>query len=94
MISAQFLHDVAGYVDGRIHKVVLNENYEITDFEVKQVDGSTAVLNYIVEASEVSLITKIELKDASDNVISSNDVNVPVQADILMLQTIEAKEAV
>lgn len=94
MINTQFLHDVAEYVDSRVAKVVLNSTYEITDFQVKEVTDNVLALNYIVPVADVSLITKIEIKDASDNQITSNDVNVPITSDTVMLQTIEVKEAV
>lgn len=92
MITAEFLHDVAEYVDTRVKKVVLNGSYEITDFEVKAVTDNVLALNYIVPMEDVALITKIELKDESDNVITSDDVHVPVTSDALMLQTVEVKE--
>lgn len=92
MIQAQFLHDVADYVDSRIEKVVLNNSYEITDFQVKAVTDSTVALNYIVPAANISLITQIDLKDPNNILISSDAVNVPVPSDTLMLQTIEVKE--
>lgn len=92
MINEQFLYDIAEYVDERVAKVVINESYEITEFEVKAVTNNVLALNYIVPASEVSLITKIELKDTENNQITANDVNVPIASDTLMLQTIEVKE--
>lgn len=92
MITTDFLHDVADYVDGRVAKVVLNGSYEVTEIEVKQVTDSTLALNYMVRVADVSLITLIELKDSSNNVISSNPVNVPIVSDTLILQTIEVKE--
>lgn len=92
MIDAQFLHDVAEFVNGRIAKVVLNGSYEITEFDVKQVDNSTVAMNYLIPASEISLLTLIELKDENDNLITSNNVNVPINADTLFLQTVEVKE--
>ena len=92
MINEQFLYDIAEYVDERVAKVVINESYEITEFEVKAVTNNVLALNYIVPASEVSLITKIELKDTENNQITANNVNVPITSDTLMLQTIEVKE--
>lgn len=92
MINTQFLTDIANYIDGRVVKVKLNETYEITDFEVKEVTNSTLALNYVVPVAELTLITKIELKDAADVVVASNDVHVPITSDTLMLQTIEVKE--
>jgi len=92
MIAQQFLNDVAGYVDSRVAKVVLNGSYEITQFEVKQVTDNTLALNYIIPAAEVSLVTLIELQDATGNVITSNNVHVPITADTLMLQNITVTE--
>lgn len=92
MIASGLLHDMAGYLDSRVAKVVINGDYEITHFEVKTVNDNVLALNYVVPVDEVSLITLIELKDAADNVLSSNAVNVPITSDHLMLQTIELKE--
>jgi len=92
MINAQFLYETAKFVDERVAKVVINESYEITEFEVKAVTDNVLAMNYIVPASEVSLITNIELKDSENNQITANDVNVPITSDTLMLQTIEVKE--
>jgi len=93
VITTSFLHDVALYTEGRVVKVVINGTHEITDFEVKRVTESTLVLNYFVTAADVPLVSLIELKDASNKVLSSNSVNVPITADTMMLQTIEVKEA-
>lgn len=92
MINASFLHDVARYVDGRVAKVVLNGTYVITNFEVKQVTGNVLALKYLIPVADVSLVTSIELKDAADNVISTNNVNIPITADHLMIQSITVKE--
>lgn len=92
MISEQFLHEIAEYVDERVAKVVLNGNYEITEFETKAVTDNTLAMRYVIPASEVSLVTKIELKSVQNEVITSNDVNVPISSDTLMLQTITVKE--
>lgn len=93
MIKAGLLHDVAEYVNGRVAKVVINGTYEITKFEIKKVTDNVLALNYIVPVANVSWITLVELKDASDRVLSSNAVNVPITTDHVMVQTIEVKEA-
>jgi len=92
MIMTAFLNEIANYVDQRVAKVVINGDYEITDFEVKRVTGNVLALKYIVPAADLSVIAKIELKDASGNVISSHDVNIPITADLLMIQSITVKE--
>ncbi len=94
MIATSLLNELAVYVDSRVEKVILNGTYTITNFEVKSVTDNVLVLNYIVPVAEVSLITLVELKDADDNVLSSNAVNVPITADHMMLQMITVKEAI
>ncbi|WP_373233313.1 ketopantoate hydroxymethyltransferase [Cohnella sp.] len=94
MINTQFLHDVAGYVDSRIAKVVLNGSYVITDFTARAVEDGMVALNYIVPVADVSLITLIELRDSDNVLITSDVVNVPLTSDTKMLQTVEAKEVV
>lgn len=93
MIVSALLNELAEYVDGRIAKVVINGSYEISSFKVKEVTDNVLALNYIVPVADVSLITSIELKDSSNNVLTSNQVNIPIVADHLMLQTIVVKEA-
>ena len=93
MIHAQFINKVAEYVEQQISKVVLNGSHEITSFEVKQVNENTVVLNYFVMANEVSHISLIEMKDAANEVITSNVVDGPVTSDTMLLQTILVKEA-
>lgn len=93
MISIELLNDITSYVYGRVTKVVLNGNYEITEFEVKAVTENVLALNYIVPVADVGLITLIELKDNANNVLTSNVVNVPITVDHMMIQTITVKEA-
>ncbi|GIO42461.1 ketopantoate hydroxymethyltransferase [Paenibacillus apis] len=92
MIASTLLSEIATLTDSKIVKVVLNETYEITNFEVKAVSGSTVGMQYIVPASVVPVVNKIELKNSSDQLVTSNDVYVPITSDTLILQTIEVKE--
>ncbi|AZK48504.1 ketopantoate hydroxymethyltransferase [Paenibacillus lentus] len=91
MISS-FLNDVARFVDANISKVVLNDTVEITDFTVKEVTESTVGMQYLVPAADVSLVTKIDLKDANNNVKSTNSLYVPITTDTLLLHTVQVKE--
>ncbi|MOA03116.1 hypothetical protein D3C78_1226010 [compost metagenome] len=92
MIPNSFLASVANYTNGKIAKVILNDTYEITNFVVKTVTDSTVGLQYVVPAAAVSVVTKIELKDSSNNVVCTNNVNVPIASDTLLLQTILIRE--
>lgn len=92
MIVNSFLNDVARFVDANISKVVLNDTVEITNFTVKEVTGPTVGMQYIVPAADVSLVTKIDLKDANNNIKTTNNVYVPITTDTLLLQTVHVKE--
>ncbi|MDN4069276.1 ketopantoate hydroxymethyltransferase [Paenibacillus vini] len=92
MIASSFLNGVANYTHGRIAKVVLNDSIEIANFTIKEVTESTVGMQYIVPAALVSLVTKIDLKDSNNNLISTNNVYVPIASDTLLLQTILIKE--
>ena len=92
MIVSTFLNEVAEYTDSKIAKVVLNDVYEITTFQVKEVTDTTVGMQYIVPSSAISLITKIDLKTATDQLISTNNVYVPIASDTLLLQTIYVRE--
>lgn len=94
MISSKLLSDIAEFTDDKISKVVINGSYEITKFEVKSVTDSTVGMQYIIPASDTNLVTQIELKDSADEVITSNDVYIPITSDTLLLQTIEVKEVI
>ncbi|MDQ0090193.1 hypothetical protein J2T12_003607 [Paenibacillus anaericanus] len=92
MIGSSFLSELANYTNDKISKVVLNDLIEIPNFEIKQVANSSIGLQYVVPAALVSLVTKIDLKDYGNEVISTNNVYVPISSDTLLLQTILIKE--
>ncbi|GIP35515.1 ketopantoate hydroxymethyltransferase [Paenibacillus sp. J2TS4] len=92
MITTHFLNKVARFADSRVAKIVLNETYEITKFTLKRVENNELILNYMVPFGSVETITLIELKEADDRTLSSNEVYVPVTTDTIMIQTIEVKE--
>jgi len=92
MIASTLLSEIAELADSKISKVVLNGTYEIDTFEVKSVTGSTVGMQYIIPASAVPVVTKIELKNSANQLISSNDVYVPITTDTLILQTLDVRE--
>lgn len=93
MIDASFLAELASYVNGEITKLSLNSGaHEITDFELKEVDQSTVEMEYLIPIGSVAEVTLIELKNSSDETISSNAVYVPITADTIIRHTIQLKE--
>ncbi|MNW42415.1 hypothetical protein D3C74_195830 [compost metagenome] len=92
MISTHFLTSVAGFTKDRINKIVLNDSVVITQFELKELSGSTVIMQYMVHSADISDISKIELQDVDGQVISSNNVSVSIAADTLLLHTIDVTE--
>ncbi|WP_077319016.1 hypothetical protein [Virgibacillus proomii] len=58
---------------------------------MKKITENIIVLHYLVPAADVSHIKKIDLV-GPDGVVSSNDVNIPMQVDQRMIQEIEVEE--
>ncbi len=94
MITDRFLGSVAGFVNTSIAKVVLNQTYEITTFDVKEVQGNVVMIEYMVPAASVDLVTLIQLKDEAGALITENTVYVPVPSDTIIRQPITVKELV
>lgn len=94
MITDRFLGSVADFVNTNVAKVVLNQTYEITTFSIKSVQDNVLTIEYMVPAASVSVINLIQLKDASDALISENSVYVPVPSDTIIRQTVTVRELV
>lgn len=92
MISNEFINEVAMFTDGKIKKVVINGIYEIITFSLKQVTTNVLSMQYLVPFGAVAAINKIELKDELNQVISSNDVYVPITSDTVISQSIRISE--
>ncbi|MGN7401707.1 ketopantoate hydroxymethyltransferase [Cytobacillus praedii] len=93
MISEEFLSEVAIFTDMKINKIVLNGTYQIPNFDLKKVAENELSMRYTVPFGAVETIQQIELKDELDNVITSNQVYVPISSDTILSQTIFVKEA-
>lgn len=91
-ITNKFLSSVASFAAGDIAKVRINGSVVITSFEAKSAENSTVVVMYNVTAAQTSQITKVELLDSSNNVLSSAAVYVPVSDSVRMKHTILVKE--
>jgi hypothetical protein len=93
MIDQAYLVELTEYTDDKIAKVVINNGaHVITSFEIKQTAANLLTMEYLVPASSVSEITIIELKSAANQLISSNNVFVPITTDTVIKQTIRVME--
>lgn len=94
MIQNILLNRTANFLVTQVAKVTINGTIDITNFEVKSATNNKANLQYIVPASSTSLITLIEVKDASNVVLTSDVVNIPITSDHLQIQSITVREGV
>lgn len=91
MITTKYLQEIAAYTDRRIAKVTLNGSYDITTFTVKKVSTSTIELEYMIKAADINAVSLLQLKASNGDIISSNEVYIPVIADTVIKQFIEVK---
>lgn len=94
-ISETLLEKLAEDAAAKINKVKINDQKEISVFTKKETSGSTVVLEYTVPKYEdVSTITNIKVLSAEEEVLSSMNIYVPLQAETVMKHTINIKEGV
>lgn len=94
MITDEFLGTVAEFVNSKVAKIVLNQEFEITNFTIKSVQGAVLTIEYMVPSASVSVISLIQIKDAVGGLISENQVYVPVSSDTIITQTVKVRELV
>lgn len=81
MIPTSFQNDIASYVESQIAKVRINGTYDITDFTVKNVIGNKVDLVYMIPFGAVTEVHTMALLKVNDEVISTNDVYLPISSD-------------
>lgn len=79
-----------------IYKVLVNNQHEITDFTLKESDGGTATIEYMVILANLNnnVITNLKLMNNSNDVLSESNVHVPVKDDTLVKHVIKCREGV
>jgi hypothetical protein len=93
MIQTKYLQEIAGYTNNRIAKVTLNGQYDITTFTVKRVTDQRIELEYLIPAADIASVTLLELRSATNEVLGSSEVFIPVAADTVIKQYVEVKGA-
>lgn len=92
-IQSPLLTDIAGFTLNDVAKARVNGLVVINAFQQKTVLGTQAVIAYNVMPTDVETITKVELLDSANNVLTSNTVYVPVVLGVVMTHKITVKEA-
>lgn len=91
--KADFLEDVATAIAGIVTKARLNGTVVISSVTASASDD-TCTVEYSVAPTDTALISKVELLDASDNVLTEASVYVPVTETITMKHVIPVSEGV
>ncbi|MEV2794449.1 ketopantoate hydroxymethyltransferase [Paenibacillus larvae] len=91
MIISSFIQEVADYARDKIATVYLNSSYQVEQVQ-KTFTGNTVNLEYIVPKRAMDNISLIELKTSDDQLISRNEVFIPITSDTVIKQTLFVEE--
>ncbi|MDT2303114.1 DUF2313 domain-containing protein [Paenibacillus larvae] len=91
MIISSFIQEVADYARDKIATVYLNSSYQVEQVQ-KTFTGNTVNLEYIVPKGAMDNISLIELKTSDDQLISRNEVFIPITSDTVIKQTLFVEE--
>lgn len=93
MITKDYLNEVAFETYDKIAKVKLNDGeYEITQFNIKQTSENIVQLEYTIPLGSVTEVRKIELMSRANEVISRNDIYIPITSTTIIKHHIYVKD--
>lgn len=92
-MTDRFINDVATGASSYITKARINSSNIISGINKSTTDGVTTI-TYTVPQGTVATITKVELLDSSNNVLTSSTVYIPAASAVQMKHRILAKEGV
>ena len=94
-IKQEMLNSIAEFTSSDIAKVRVNESLIITDFTIKESTLNIVTIEYqIALESGIMEVTKVELLDVADNILTESLVYVPILESIILKHTIQIKEGV
>jgi hypothetical protein len=94
-VKNDFLNDLALFSASEIVKVLVNDTYEISVFDLKGTESDTAIINYTVPVSSgLQTITNIKLLNAGDKVLTSSDLYIQILDDVVLKHSIKFKEGI
>ena len=92
-IQQAMLNKLATFSVTEIAKVRINGTYIITDFEVKSASANVVTVQYNVRTeSGITNVTRIELLDSANNVLTLSNVYIPLVLGVNLKHTILVKE--
>ena len=92
-IQSALLTGVANFVSADVATARINGSVSISDLE-KEISGSTLTITYKVPQEQATEITKVELLDANNKVLTSSAVYIPVTTSTILKHTIPVSEGV
>lgn len=94
-IKQEMLNSIAEFTLSDIVKVRVNDSLIITDFTIKESTQNIVTIEYqIALESGITEVTKVELLDVADNILTESLVYVPILESIILKHTIQIKEGV
>lgn len=92
-IQQTLLNKLATFTVAEIAKVRINNSYIVTDFEVKSASANVATVQYyVMPESGITNVTRIELLDSANNVLTRSNVYIPLVLGVNLKHTILVKE--
>ena len=85
-IDATYLSSIADKFKSDIAKAVINNTIEISSFELEQVTDQVYELIFNVLAFDTTQIDNIKLKKADDTLIISDNVDIPITEDEVVIR--------
>lgn len=94
-IKQEMLNSIAEFTSSDIVKVRVNDSLIIMDFTIKESTQNIVTIEYqIALESGITEVTKVELLDVADNILTESLVYVPILESIILKHTIQIKEGV
>lgn len=92
-LTNTLINAVAGFVSSDVAKARINSSSVITTL-TKSTSSGVLTVQYVVPSGTVNTITKVELLDSSNNVLTSSTVYIPAATAVEMKHRIITQEGV
>lgn len=91
-LQPKLYSDMKDTIKSDIKKVIVNDELELSEFEITQKDNSV-IVNYNIRAADVKNIKKISFKSADGEEVATFNTDLNIDVDIEVTQEFMVKEA-
>lgn len=92
-IQQILLNKLATFTATEIAKVRINDSYIVPSVEIKSASANVATIQYyVMPESGITNVTRIELLDSANNVLTQSNVYIPLVLGVNLKHTILVKE--